>query len=108
MYTPASSLTASSKLFPHVSRLFSPPPVSVPQALLLSLSAITLGTPAAWATVEGLTPTIQAAGVRAYQEANFAAYKTVFLSTIAFCSAGIIASFWAPNVDALLTKDMAV
>jgi hypothetical protein len=93
-------------------------PASVPPALVAAglptgsiatfLSAITLGTPAAWATVEGLTPSIQAAGVRAYQEANAAAYKTVFLSTIAFCGVGILASFWAPNVDALLTKDVVV
>ena len=55
-----------------------------------------------------MTPGIRAAGVRAYQEANAAAYKTVFLSTIAFCGVGVIATFFTPNVDALLTRDVVV
>ena len=72
------------------------------------LQALTLGTQAAWAAVEGLTPQIQAVGVRAYQEANSAAYKTVFLSTIAFCGVGMVASFWAPKIDHLLGRDVVV
>ncbi|KAF2261286.1 MFS general substrate transporter [Lojkania enalia] len=93
-------------------------PTQVPPALLSAglpeasvpsfLSALTLGTPAAWSAVEGLTPDIQAAGVRAYQEANASAYKTVFLSTIAFCGIGIICSFFAPNIDHLLGRDVVV
>ena len=90
----------------------------VPPALLSSglpatsvpsfLNALTLGTPAAWSAVNGLTPAIQAAGVRAYQEASASAYKTVFLSTIAFCGVGIVCSFWAPNVDGFLNRDVVV
>ena len=70
------------------------------------MSALTLGTP--WSSIPGLTPGIRAAGVRAYQEANASAYKTVFLSTIAFCGVGVIATFFTPNVDALLTRDVVV
>ncbi|KAF2472865.1 MFS general substrate transporter [Lindgomyces ingoldianus] len=72
------------------------------------ISALTLGTPAAWSAVAGLTPAIQAAGVRAYKEANASAYSTVFLSTIAFCGVGIVCSFWAPNIDHLLGRDVVV
>ncbi|KAJ4354329.1 uncharacterized protein N0V89_006064 [Didymosphaeria variabile] len=99
-------------------RLAATIPARVPPALIAAglpsssvasfLSALTLGTPAAWAAVNGLSAESQAAGVRAYQEANAEAYKTVFLSTIAFCGVGILASFWAPNVDALLTRDVVV
>ncbi|KAK7182304.1 hypothetical protein DPSP01_002393 [Paraphaeosphaeria sporulosa] len=99
-------------------RLATTIPRGVPPALLAAglpassvpffLSALTLGTPAAWASVPGLSSAIQAAGVRAYQEANAEAYKTVFLSTIGFCAVGIVSSFWTPNVDALLTRDVVV
>jgi hypothetical protein len=99
-------------------RLTATIPARVPPALLSAglpadsipsvLSAITLGTPEAWSEVEGLTPAIQAVGVRAYQEANASAYSTVFLSTIAFCGVGIICSFFAPNIDRFLTRDVVV
>ena len=46
--------------------------------------------------------------MRAYQEANPAAYRTAFLSTIAFCGVGIIATWWAPNIDYLLSRDVVV
>jgi hypothetical protein len=39
---------------------------------------------------------------------NAAAYMTVFLSTITFCSVGGVASFWAPSVDALLGGSVVV
>jgi hypothetical protein len=47
-------------------------------------------------------------GTRAYQEATSNAYNTVFLSTIAFSGVGIILSFFAPNVDHLLSRDVTV
>ncbi|KAF2122211.1 fungal trichothecene efflux pump [Lophiotrema nucula] len=99
-------------------RLATTIPAKVPPALVAAglptssitafISALTLGTPAAWSAVDGLNPSIQAVGVRAYQEANSDAYKTVFLSTIAFCGVGIICSFFAPNIDHLLDRDVVV
>jgi len=53
-------------------------------SFLTAITAITAGTPAAWAAVEGLTPSIQAAGVRPYKDASSSAYSTVYLTTIAF------------------------
>ncbi|KAF2102319.1 MFS general substrate transporter [Rhizodiscina lignyota] len=93
-------------------------PAQVPPALVAAglptssvadfLTAIAAGTPAAWSAVKGLTPQIQAIGVRAYQQANSDAYKTVFLSTIAFSGIGVILSIFCPNVDHLLSSDVAV
>lgn len=71
------------------------------------ISALTLGTPSL-ADVRGISPSIEAAGVRAYQEANAQAYKTVFLTTLAFSGIGIIVSFWCPNVDRFLVGDVTV
>ena len=71
------------------------------------ISALTLGTPAL-ADVGGISPSIEAAGVRAYQEANAQAYKTVFLTTLAFSGIGIIVCFWCPNVDRYLVGDVTV
>ncbi|KAF2817406.1 MFS general substrate transporter [Mytilinidion resinicola] len=74
-------------------------PARVPAALLAAglpstsiiafLTAITAGTPAAW-------------------DASSSAYSTVFLTTIAFSGIGVMCSFFAPNVDHLLSKDVAV
>ncbi len=72
------------------------------------ITALTTGTAAAFNAVVGLTPAIQAAGVRAYQEANASAYNTVFLTTIAFSGLGCILAFFAPNVDHLLTKNVNI
>ncbi|CAK7215234.1 hypothetical protein SBRCBS47491_002413 [Sporothrix bragantina] len=72
------------------------------------ITAVQTGTAAAYASVAGLTPAIQAAGVRAYQEATSSAYNTVFLTTIAFSGLGVILSFFAPNVDHLLTKSVNI
>jgi len=66
------------------------PAASVPNFL----AAITLGTPDAFAAVQGLTE----------QEANIQAYRTVLLTIIAFSGTGIICSFGAPNVDKLVTN----
>ncbi|CAK7235759.1 hypothetical protein SCUCBS95973_009376 [Sporothrix curviconia] len=72
------------------------------------VTAVQAGTAAAFASVAGLTPAIQAAGVRAYQEATASAYNTVFLTTIAFSGLGVVLSFFAPNVDHLLTKSVNI
>ncbi|KAF2839352.1 MFS general substrate transporter [Patellaria atrata CBS 101060] len=63
--------------------------------------------PAAFEQVPGITTDILAAGARAYQEGNAAAYSTVFLSTIAFTAVGIAASFFMPNGDDLMTGKIA-
>jgi hypothetical protein len=46
--------------------------------------------------------------MRAYQDASSSAYSTVYLTTIAFSGIGVLCSFFAPNVDHLLTRDVAV
>jgi hypothetical protein len=71
------------------------------------ISALTLGTPAL-ADVHGISPAIEAVGVRAYQVANAQAYKTVFLTTLAFSGIGIVVSYWCPNVDRFLVGDVTV
>jgi hypothetical protein len=96
-------------------RLAATIPARVPGALISAglpassvtafLSAITVGN---FDTVPEVTPNIIAAGVRAYQEASAAAYKTVFLTTLAFSGVGIIVSYWCPNVDKLLVGDVAI
>ncbi|KAK3681970.1 hypothetical protein LTR37_020703 [Vermiconidia calcicola] len=72
------------------------------------LSALTVGTPEAFEAVPGLTPALQAIGTRAYQEASAQAYKTVFLTTLAFSGVGIVVSYWCPNVDKLLVGNVTV
>jgi hypothetical protein len=88
----------------------------VPPALLASglpsssipsfISAFALG-PTAFAAIPGVTPTILAAGTAAYKQANAEAYRTVFLSNIAFSGVAIICSLLLPNVDHLLTGQVA-
>ncbi|KJR86299.1 uncharacterized protein SPSK_02313 [Sporothrix schenckii 1099-18] len=58
--------------------------------------------------VPGLNETILAAGVHAYKVASADAYRTVFYSTIAFSGIGILLSIFVPNVDTLLTGEVAV
>ncbi|KAE9371756.1 fungal trichothecene efflux pump [Stipitochalara longipes BDJ] len=72
------------------------------------LSAITLGTPAAFAKVQGLTPSIEAIGVRAYKVASAHAYQTVFYSTIAFSGVCILCALFTPNVDDRMTDKVIV
>lgn len=70
------------------------------------IAAFSLG-PTAFDKVPGITPTILALGTRAYQEANASAFRTVFLSTIAFTGVAIIATLFLPNIDHLLTGKVA-
>lgn len=88
-------------------------PAIVPPALLkagLPASSITdyfaSLTTGNFTDVPGISPTILAAGGRAYQEANVAAYKTVFLSTLAVSGLGMILTIFAPNIDHLLTGEV--
>ncbi|KAH6673045.1 fungal trichothecene efflux pump [Halenospora varia] len=57
--------------------------------------------------VQGLTPAVLAAGARAYQVAYADAYRTVFLTSIAFGVLGIVCSFFVPNVDEYMTDSVA-
>jgi hypothetical protein len=70
------------------------------------ISAFALG-PSAFAAIPDVNPTIIAAGTSAYKQANADAYRTVFLSNIAFSGVAIICSLLLPNVDHLLTNQVA-
>lgn len=72
------------------------------------MTALTAGTVSAFSAVQGLTPAIQAAGIRAYKEANSDAFRTVFLVTLAFSGTGMLISLFYPDIDHLLTKEVSV
>jgi len=61
-----------------------------------------------FANVPGVTPEIIASGIAANTHAYNQAYRTVWLSTIAFSGLGVILSFFAPNVNHMLTGDVVV
>jgi hypothetical protein len=67
------------------------------------MSAITVGTPAAFDAVPGLTPSIEATGIMAYKVASVDAYRTVFFSTIAFSVVCVLCACFTPNVDDRMT-----
>ena len=60
------------------------------------------------AAVEGLTPEILAVGTEAYRWAYSNAYKTIFLTSIAFGVLAIICNLFVPNIDHLMTDAVAV
>ncbi|PGH26769.1 hypothetical protein AJ80_01533 [Polytolypa hystricis UAMH7299] len=70
-------------------------------------AALRSGDTTALNSVPGITPAIIVGGTSAYQEASAAAYRTVFLSTIAFSCIGIICSVFLPNIDHLLTNTVS-
>jgi hypothetical protein len=57
------------------------------------LTAITSSVPNAFSAVDGATEAIVAVGLRAYKQANADAYRTVYLSTIAFSGLAVILTF---------------
>ncbi|CAK7198048.1 hypothetical protein SEUCBS139899_000706 [Sporothrix eucalyptigena] len=63
------------------------------------LSAIAVGTAEAFAAVPGITANIIAVGTQAYKVANSDAYRTVYLSTIAFSGIALIMTWFAPNTE---------
>jgi hypothetical protein len=71
------------------------------------LGAITSGLPDAFSTVPGATQAIIATGLRAYKQANADAYRTVYLSTIAFSGIAIILTIFAPNTEKFMTNQVA-
>ena len=61
----------------------------------------------AFEAVPGITPEILAIGTNAYQHANADAYRTVFFANMAFSGVAIVCSLLLPNVDHLLTGQVA-
>ena len=72
------------------------------------IAAYTNGTQAAFAAVQGLNPAIQEAGTVAYKNATADAYRTVFLTTIAFSAIGTLLTWLAPDVDKKLTREVTI
>ncbi|KAF2015910.1 siderophore iron transporter [Aaosphaeria arxii CBS 175.79] len=70
------------------------------------LQALPLGGNA-FANVPGITDRILALGMRAYQDANADAFRTVYLATIAFSAVAVILTWWAPNTDDLMNDKVA-
>lgn len=70
------------------------------------IAAFALG-PSALTAIPGITPDIIAAGTTAYKQANADAYRTVFLSNMAFSGVAILCSLLLPNVDHLMTNQVA-
>ncbi len=60
-----------------------------------------------FSAVQGLTTDISAIGVAAYKQANVEAFRTVFLVTIAFTGVAIITSFGLPQVESVMTSQVA-
>ena len=103
------TVVLSNRLASTIPKLVPPAIVSAglpPSSVAAFLAALTAGTP--MTDVKGVTPSIEAAGVQAYQQASARAYKTVFLTTLAFSGVGIIATIFCPNVDRLLVGDVSV
>jgi hypothetical protein len=81
----------------------------LPEASTTSiLSALSLGKPAAWNAVNGLTPEIRAVAVKAYQAGLGEAFKTVWLTSLAFTGLGVVLAFFSPTTTKLLTDKVAV
>lgn len=68
------------------------------------MSAIAAGTTDAFQSVPGITDQIITVGVRAYKFANSDAFKTVYLTTIAFSGVAVILTFFAPNTEKFMTE----
>jgi hypothetical protein len=71
------------------------------------IGAFSIGTPAAFKAVPGITDQILAVGTRAYKVANADAFATVYLTTIAFSVIAVILTFFAPNTDELMSGKVA-
>ncbi len=97
-------------------RLATTIPAEVPPALIGAglpssavadfLTAYSTGA-AALQAVPGINATILAAGTAAYKQASADAYRTVFLSTIAFSGVAIIFAFFTADGSKMMTHDVA-
>ncbi|KFZ00452.1 hypothetical protein V498_00076 [Pseudogymnoascus sp. VKM F-4517 (FW-2822)] len=89
-------------------------PAQVPPALINAglpassvASFIEAMTTGSFEGIKGITPQITEIGVAAYKSASAVAYRTVFLSTIAFSGVALVLSFFCPNVDDKMTSMVA-
>jgi hypothetical protein len=71
------------------------------------IKAFSVGTPDAFQAVPGITANILAVGTRAYKVANADAFKTVYLTTIAFSALAVVLTFFSPNTDDLMSGKVA-
>jgi hypothetical protein len=71
------------------------------------MTALTSGSADALQAVPGISAEIIAAGSAAYKQANADAYRTVYLTTIAFTGVAVILSYWAPDTEKYLNSGVA-
>lgn len=71
------------------------------------MTALTSGSAEALQAVPGISTDIITAGSTAYKQANADAYRTVYLTTIAFTGVAVILSFWAPDTEKYLNSGVA-
>ncbi|KAF2429035.1 MFS general substrate transporter [Tothia fuscella] len=79
------------------------PASSIPQFL----AALSAGTTTVTNSVPGITEAISTVGVRAYKMTNAEAYKTVYLSTIAFTVVGLVCAFFTTDMDEFMSDKVA-
>jgi Fungal trichothecene efflux pump (TRI12) len=70
------------------------------------IAALSVGS-SAFAKIPGITPSIITAGSYAYKEANSNAFRTVFLTTIAFSGTALITTLFLPGLDSLMSDKVA-
>lgn len=75
-----------------------------PSSVEAFIGAIAAGTTDALQSVPGITDQIITIGVGAYKFANSDAFKTVYLTTIAFSGVAVILTFFAPNTESFMTE----
>ncbi|CAK7227255.1 hypothetical protein SCUCBS95973_006478 [Sporothrix curviconia] len=76
---------------------------AIPQAI----AAAEAGTTAAYASVPGMTPSIEAALVQATALAQALSFRTMFLISLAFGLTSVAASFSITDMDHLLTSEVS-
>ena len=83
------------------------PPESVNDFISVVSTSGTIASGDAYEGVQGITDHIITVGVRAFKVANVDAYRTVYLSTIAFTGVAIILTFFAPNTEQWMQNHIA-
>ena len=105
IYTVVLNNEISNKVGPRVAAAVEEAGLPSP-SIAAFIQAFAIG-PTAFDQIPGISPSILSAGTRAYQEANTSAYSTVFLTTIAFTVICMLCGLLMPEVDALLTTQVA-
>lgn len=70
------------------------------------LTALETGSAKAIEAIPGVTPTIIGVAEIGMKDAYKKAFAVVYLVTLAFGGAAIIASWWTPNIEGRLTHDV--